>query len=529
MAPFIRLHLGKCLFILIFSLVLPLSSFAETHSVNVGDFFFGPQNLIINEGDSVRWVWESEGHDVAEGQANTLDNLRAFLSGDSTSGAGFTFEVLFDRTLINAYPRSNNRYEYICRPHAGFMFGSVTVNRLAKPLRANLTSWQLDPDTNSEATGTLNITLSADEKSLSISGTHSVSTPTSIILRVGSAINGDGTAFCTISGTSPVNGNCTGLSQITADALYAGDAYVEIKSQQFPNGEVRGQIFRVSSETKTVTGRVKDEKDNPVVGAIVSDGTRSATTSITGLFTLNNVQNGVYEVSGSSEGNSLFPNQGTNPYLVNGLDIGNRNLTLFVETTPTATPTATSIPSDCQENSGKGVEILKPKEGEKIKTFSTKLSAKGLLDRVKKLEYKINSNSSVISEIKELNFEGREGLNSIVLYGLDENNQRVCGGIERLFSIESPLNLINFDKALALVNKAGSIKEIQKRTAKLTSAKKIYKSMLIGGNANIDVSYLTNRNIKKASTLINTCLLDPSDKKRISKLLKFLKKISASN
>lgn len=507
------------------ALAVTTPAIGETHTVTVGDFFFSPQNLSITEDDTVRWVWEAGGHDVAEGDLNTLDSERAFLSGDTTSEAGASYEVRFDRTLINSYLRTGNSYDYVCRPHAGFMSGRVTVTRIAKSLRAELNQWQVIPNTNSSASGTFELTLSADETSLSVSGTHSVSSPTTIILREGAIGSSTGTAFCSISGSSPVNGSCTGLSKAVADGVFSGDTYVEVRSSAFPSGEIRGQIYRVSSETKSVAGRVLDDNNSPILGAVVTDGTRNATSAVTGFFSLSNVPNGAYRIFGTSNGQALVPNDGTNPYLVNGLDVSNRNLTLFVSTTPTPTPTPTSIPSECSNSGGVGVEIASPSEGEILKSFSAKFKATRLVSSSSKIEYSVNGESSKFSENETNVFQGRFGLNSIVAFAVDGSSNRICGAVERLFTIDSALTEENFLAGQKLSERANRASLNAKKLTLLTKAKRIFLSMSKGGDVNPDAPYLTRKRMRKALTLIAEALEDLESKTGTKRLVRYLRGI----
>jgi len=87
---------------------------------------FGPNDLTINLGDTVRWVWTSGSHTVTEGTDGTLDGNEAFHSL-LTSGTP-TFEIVFDAAFLAQNPRPANRYDYFCLPHFGAgMVGAVTV------------------------------------------------------------------------------------------------------------------------------------------------------------------------------------------------------------------------------------------------------------------------------------------------------------------------------------------------------------------------------------------------------------------
>lgn len=90
-----------------------------------GSFTFSPRDIVIELGDTIRWTWEGDGHNVVSGMPGNATG--AFSSG-IPSDAGTVFEVVFDQALIDAFPIENNLYDYFCAPHAIFdMLGSVQV------------------------------------------------------------------------------------------------------------------------------------------------------------------------------------------------------------------------------------------------------------------------------------------------------------------------------------------------------------------------------------------------------------------
>ena len=99
-----------------------------THDVLVGPggkTVFEPVEVTVNVGDTVRWTWVSEGHNVGSGVPGTPTS--AFLSGPPAP-VGTVFEVVFSQSLVNANPVTNDRYDYHCHPHGMFgMVGAVTV------------------------------------------------------------------------------------------------------------------------------------------------------------------------------------------------------------------------------------------------------------------------------------------------------------------------------------------------------------------------------------------------------------------
>ena len=100
-----------------------------THDVIVGPggvLVFDPADITINVGATVRWTWDSDGHNVGSGLPGAP--TPAFLSGPPAP-AGTIFEVVFDQAFVDANPIADNIYDYHCHPHgAAFaMVGSVAV------------------------------------------------------------------------------------------------------------------------------------------------------------------------------------------------------------------------------------------------------------------------------------------------------------------------------------------------------------------------------------------------------------------
>ncbi len=88
-----------------------------THTVTVGDNFFSPSNLTIQQGDTVRWVNAAGGM-----QHNVTSNNGAF--APSPTASSFTFEVTFNQP---------GTFNYHCTIHAGQMTGTITVQATNTP------------------------------------------------------------------------------------------------------------------------------------------------------------------------------------------------------------------------------------------------------------------------------------------------------------------------------------------------------------------------------------------------------------
>lgn len=99
-----------------------------THAVAVGgvDDEFDPANLVIEVGDTVRWVWTGGLHNVVSGRDGVFDG--SFISGPPTGSVGHMFEVTFDVGFLIAHPRPANVYPYFCGiHHAAGMTGTIAV------------------------------------------------------------------------------------------------------------------------------------------------------------------------------------------------------------------------------------------------------------------------------------------------------------------------------------------------------------------------------------------------------------------
>ena len=117
-----KLH-TKFAFIVCCATVIPLlSSTADTIQVQVGagGLKFTPQNVTIQAGDTVQWVWAANGHSSTSGTPGNPNGL--WDSGVQNSG------FIFNHTFPAA-----GTFSYYCSPHGACcgMVGSVTVTAAA--------------------------------------------------------------------------------------------------------------------------------------------------------------------------------------------------------------------------------------------------------------------------------------------------------------------------------------------------------------------------------------------------------------
>jgi plastocyanin len=96
---------------LIVSVSVPMTALGAIHEITVGDNFFSPSELTIQEGDTVRWVNASGGN-----SHNVTSDSDAWTASETSSS--FTFEEVFN---------SAGSFAYRCTIHPGSMRGTITV------------------------------------------------------------------------------------------------------------------------------------------------------------------------------------------------------------------------------------------------------------------------------------------------------------------------------------------------------------------------------------------------------------------
>jgi plastocyanin len=92
---------------------------ATLHIVNQSGLSFVPDDLTVEEGDTVRWVWDAGSHTVTSGAGAADPNAGSLFDAPLTS-VNTTFQYVFNTA---------GTYPYFCRPHEGFgMKGTITVD-----------------------------------------------------------------------------------------------------------------------------------------------------------------------------------------------------------------------------------------------------------------------------------------------------------------------------------------------------------------------------------------------------------------
>jgi len=316
-------------FLLLASLVaLPTVLFGQgqSHTVQVVDHEFIPDEITITEGDTVSWVWGGDNHDVVAGKSPQEAKPEIFDS--EFQNEGFVFELTFSREFLNTHPLPGDIYDYFCHPHFHHgMVGKIIVNRLEKPFQAQPAGFQVVPPTSSEAGAECSLVVSADESELEVSCAHDLDQLEGVELRSG-IYGQDGDIICNLNPQELPNGTICQISSSQVDQMLLGNTYLVFNTTTFPGGELRGQVLNAGG-SNLIEGTVFLQGQG-LGGVEVSDGTRSATTDLLGQYTLDGVPNGVYNLTAAGDSYVITPNQGTNPVVVNDQNLTLRDFTATV-------------------------------------------------------------------------------------------------------------------------------------------------------------------------------------------------------
>ncbi len=96
---------------------------AATVSVSVGNFFFSPSSVSINEGDTVHWTWATGTHSATSGSC-----AGGNCAPDGKWDSGVRSSGTFDFTFPTA-----GTYPYYCQVHLASMTGKVIVKSVGPP------------------------------------------------------------------------------------------------------------------------------------------------------------------------------------------------------------------------------------------------------------------------------------------------------------------------------------------------------------------------------------------------------------
>jgi plastocyanin len=228
-------QLTKLLTLLAAFLMLPFTGiYATIHIVHVGTLYMNPDSVLVNPGDSVRWVLDAGLHTTTSKPASA----KMWNSG-ILGGAGFTLQF----TLADG----PGPFPYQCDVHPGSMDGVVYMNAPAVP--PTLIPFLLDESgenfcagTGSPAKGFALAVLSPDSTKLSCYVSHSVVSPSAAHIHLAAECSNGGIIFPFSSPTSPIS-QVFNVTPTDVSNLLSGLLYVNIHSGSFPDGEIRGQII----------------------------------------------------------------------------------------------------------------------------------------------------------------------------------------------------------------------------------------------------------------------------------------------
>ncbi len=123
----------RIVLILISTLLIFKTSEAEPKTHRVLAYYnlqFVPKHIKVKVGDTVEWLWISEGHPIKSGKDGKHDGVFATSSDRADFPAGTKFRVKFSKKMLRKHPKKRNRYHYYCLPHWHHgMVGSVKVKR----------------------------------------------------------------------------------------------------------------------------------------------------------------------------------------------------------------------------------------------------------------------------------------------------------------------------------------------------------------------------------------------------------------
>ena len=126
-----RFATGVCLAVCVTGGAVQPAEAQTVHTVELIMIDFIPGDVTINLGDTVHWIWVSGGfHNVESGIVVNLSGVHDgnFRSGDFTNVVGTTYDLVFDKTFLDAHPVAGNVYPYYCIVHSAVgMVGTVTV------------------------------------------------------------------------------------------------------------------------------------------------------------------------------------------------------------------------------------------------------------------------------------------------------------------------------------------------------------------------------------------------------------------
>lgn len=222
------------LFILIIGTACMFSTAqSDVHHINVSNFFFSPLKTHVQPGDTVRW------HLVFGTHTTTSDNTSPKSWDSGIIPVSDSFNVVFELADgLGPFP-------YHCTFHPFSMEDTIYMDIPGDPTVFGFTVTEAEANgcagTGSSAIGYGTATLSGDSSEISFEITHTVAGSVDAHIHLGAECVSGGVLFGFASPTSPISETFSATATDVANLL-AGNLYVNIHSNDFPAGEIRGQI-----------------------------------------------------------------------------------------------------------------------------------------------------------------------------------------------------------------------------------------------------------------------------------------------
>lgn len=108
---------------------------------------------------------------------------------------------------------------------------------------ATLTGAKEVPANESDAKGTAELIYNKDTKIFALTVTHDIANPTAGHIHMGAVGENGDVIFPFDSPESPITLTSSELTEAQIDALNKGNLYVNIHTEEFPGGEIRGNLM----------------------------------------------------------------------------------------------------------------------------------------------------------------------------------------------------------------------------------------------------------------------------------------------
>ncbi len=456
------------------------------HKVSVVDHEFQPKTLRISEGDSIRWEWKGDLHNVV---AVTLPGggLKSGAFESELLNTNGSFEVEFSRELLNQYSRDRGTFEYVCEPHAFFgMIGSVSVDRVAKTFIGIASTWQAGGEGSEELS--VMAELSGNERTLKLS-VPDAGKVMPIELRTG----GMGEVGVSVCSGSIYPGGGVDCAVEDSNQLFQGNMFVTLDSR------LRAQLVRQGLKG-AISGRVRSPDGVVTSGITVSAGGYSVQPDSVGNYRLEHLPYGVYRLSASHAGTQLKEVGWSNPTLLITTEVYQRDFgtaTGLPGSTPVPAPTMGDVCTEIKHQ----LSLLSPAIHNSFDLGIQYISDNALLEFMRAQSVRVKAEVSRGITFEDAELDGllsvslAQGKSSGEFQVLNNAGDKIC---EESFAvvIESPLNSKNLYKVRRYLAQAkfNAGREIHEKRY-LDDASALLTEMASGGAKHPKYPNILNRHV----------------------------------